>query len=60
MIHKIFGLFTVSFLEIEQLKSYVPVTRKKASKEHYGKVKNYVDADQDETIKQHRKLYELQ
>lgn len=46
--------------EIEQLKSYVPVTRKKASKEHYGKVKNYVDADQDETIKQHRKLYELQ
>lgn len=46
--------------EIKRLKSFVPTKRKVPSKERYGKPKNYVDADQDETIKLKRKLNELE
>ncbi|MGY6650265.1 sulfatase [Wenyingzhuangia sp. IMCC45574] len=45
---------------IAELKKWVPKKRTKAKKEHYGKPKNYVDADQDPTIKQQRKLSELE
>ena len=37
--------------EIKELKKWIPKKRKKASKERYKKPKNYVDADQDPTIK---------
>jgi arylsulfatase A-like enzyme len=37
--------------EIKRLKAFVPKSRKVASKKHDGKPKNYVDADQDETVK---------
>ena len=36
---------------INELRKWVPSSRKKASKESYGKPENYVDADQDPTIK---------
>ncbi|WP_172824374.1 sulfatase [Polaribacter sp. KT25b] len=42
--------------EVSALKKWIPIKRKKASKERYGKPKNYVDADQDETIKSTRKF----
>ncbi|WP_010136727.1 sulfatase [Ochrovirga pacifica] len=45
---------------ISELNKWVPKERTKAKKEHYKKAKNYVDADQDPTIKQHRKLSELE
>lgn len=42
--------------EVAKLKAYVPVKRKTPSKERYGKPKNYVDADQDPSIKLTRNL----
>jgi arylsulfatase A-like enzyme len=42
--------------EVKELKKWVPEKRKKASKERYKKPKNYVDADQDPTIKKTRKF----
>lgn len=36
---------------VKELKKYVPKNRTKASREKYKKAKNYVDADQDPTIK---------
>ena len=41
---------------VTELKKYVPKKRTKASKERYKKPKNYVDADQDSTIKATRKF----
>ncbi len=41
---------------IENLRKYIPKTRKEPSKERYKKPKNYVDADQDPTIKSKRKF----
>ncbi|WP_343330715.1 sulfatase [Polaribacter staleyi] len=42
--------------EITTLKKWVPKERAKPSKERYKKPKNYVDADQDPTIKATRKF----
>lgn len=46
--------------EITKLRSFVPAKRKIASKEHYKKPKNYVDAGQDLSIKQGRDLNNLE
>ncbi|MDO6801805.1 sulfatase [Wenyingzhuangia sp. 1_MG-2023] len=45
---------------INDLKKWVPKNRANPKKEHYQKPKNYVDADQDPTIKTTRKLSELE
>lgn len=42
--------------EVKELKKWVPASRKKASKQRYKKPNNYVDADQDSTIKVTRKF----
>ncbi|GAA4238008.1 sulfatase [Postechiella marina] len=46
--------------EIQKLKKFVPLNRVQAKKEHYDKPKNYVDADQDPSIKLGRDLNKLQ
>lgn len=42
--------------EVEELRKWIPKKRAKSSKERYKKPKNYVDADQDPTIKPTRKF----
>ena len=44
---------------VTDLKKWVPVKRKKPSKLHFGKMKNYVDAPADPTIKPTRNLDQL-
>ena len=41
---------------VKELKNHIPKKRTRPSKEKYKKVKNYVDADQDPTIKATRKF----
>ena len=45
--------------DLVSLRKHVPKIRKTPSKEVYGKPKNYVDADQDSTIKPLRELSKL-
>ncbi|ANW96221.1 hypothetical protein AXE80_07990 [Wenyingzhuangia fucanilytica] len=45
---------------MNELKKWIPKQRVQAKKEHYPKPKNYVDADQDPTIKQNRVLSNLE